>query len=63
MRFRKITAVLLSMILLLNVGVIARDEKASAAEIPVVGELRFAKKDEAKYKPLFDKIITSFKAK
>ena len=27
------------------------------------GELRFAKKDEAKYKPLFDKIITSFKAK
>ena len=28
-----------------------------------VGELKFAKKDEAKYKPLFDKIITSFKAK
>ena len=27
------------------------------------GELRFAKKDEAKYKPLFDKIIASFKAK
>lgn len=27
------------------------------------GELKFAKKDEAKYKPLFDKIIASFKAK
>ena len=27
------------------------------------GELKFAKKDEGKYKPLFDKIIASFKAK
>ena len=27
------------------------------------GELKFAKKDEAKYKPLFDKIVASFKAK
>lgn len=27
------------------------------------GELKFVKKDEAKYKPLFDKIIASFKAK
>ncbi|MEE3496481.1 MAG: hypothetical protein VZR06_15075 [Butyrivibrio sp.] len=42
MRFRKMTAVMFSMVMLLNIGVIARDEKANAAEIPVVGELRFA---------------------